>query len=204
MLVSKQAISWYQTVSTDIEGYQPILCSYQPVINDIGRFLSVSAGIKWHLLRVGPVFSSSNHKRSPNRRTPACIPTSEPGPERPERDSHHGTSGRARAKHSWAPAPALHAEKPRPLPIQSNGWRHGSSSVTHRRLPSHRVLLVHHDLAFAVGALQVDGVPHVQLDGLLAPARRGRTSRVETAAAPVAAADSGHAGASATAVPELT
>lgn len=109
------------------------------------------------------------------------LPTSEPRLERTGRDSHHGTERASEAKHSWGSAPAPHAEKPPLLPFPRPIQRlHGGSgsSATHRRLPSNRVLLVHHDLAFAVGALQVDGVPHVQLDGLLAPAWRAEEDKL--------------------------
>lgn len=43
--------------------------------------------------------------------------------------------------------------------------------LSYRCLPLHWVLLVHHDLSFAVGALQVDGVPHIELYGFFTPVK---------------------------------
>lgn len=71
--------------------------------------------------------------------------------------------GTSKAQHRLHP-PALHAENKPLAPLACQ------LAPSYRCLPSDSVLIVHHDLSFAVGALQVDGVPHVQLDCFLTPA----------------------------------
>lgn len=45
----------------------------------------------------------------------------------------------------------------------------GARERIYRCLSSNSVLLVHHDLSFAIGALQADGVPHVEPDWFFTP-----------------------------------
>lgn len=89
-----------------------------------------------------------------------------------EKQVYTSTHGTSRTKRSTGPS-ASHAN------CKMSNISGVSTLRSYRWLSSDGVLPVNHDLSLAIGALQVDGIPHVHLDFLFTPKRSEKFHVVE-------------------------